>query len=322
MGRGGRTDIRGKWSSFRALCVIQADIPVRCACDIPAHVYQVCQPPNRGYRQQLTNALQFSWAPNPAWSAFLAPQEEIQAYFDAVAEQHDLKKYIKLSHKVTGATWSEDKQKWQITVTRMDGRDLAISSPNVSEGEVGESWVEEADIFVNAGGFFNNWKWPNIPGRESFKGRMLHTAYWPPDAQNDTHGKTVSIIGNGSSGVQVLPALLPHAKKIYYHIRNPTWVTPRVAEKFAGPKGTTLRYDEKQKQHWIEHPEDYLQYRKEIERNITQRFAMYMDHSPAQMQARQACLDNLRETLGAKPELLELLTPDYAVGYANTLPVL
>lgn len=199
-------------------------------------------------------------------------------------------------------------------VVRTDGRDLVISSQGVTEGQVGESWVEECDIFVNAGGFFNNWKGPKIPGREGFQGRMLHTAYWPSDADKDVEGKVVSIIGNGSSGVQVLPVVLPHVKKIYYHIRNPTWVTPRMAEKSAGPKGTTLKYSEQQKRTWSENPEEYLAYRKAIEKNLTERFFMYMDNSTAQKQASQACLDNLREALAAKPQLLELLTPDYAVG--------
>ncbi|RLL97709.1 hypothetical protein CFD26_105923 [Aspergillus turcosus] len=273
-----------------------------CACDVPAHIYQ------------------FSWAPNPNWSAFFAPQSEIRDYFKNVVDQHNLGQYIKLSHKVVGAKWNEDRQVWQVEVVRTDGRDLVISSQGVTEGQVGESWVEECDIFVNAGGFFNNWKWPKIPGREGFQGRMLHTAYWPTDADKDIEGKVVSIIGNGSSGVQVLPAVLPHVKKIYYHIRNPTWVTPRMAEKFAGPKGTTLEYSEEQKRTWSENPAEYLAYRKAIEKNLTERFSMYMDNSTAQKQARQACLDNLREALAAKPELLELLTPDYAVGCRRPTP--
>jgi cation diffusion facilitator CzcD-associated flavoprotein CzcO len=257
---------------------------------------------------------QFSWAPNPNWSAFFAPQKEIQAYFNAVADQHHLWPYIKLSHKVVDARWIEERQVWQVRIVKTDGRDLVISSPGLSEGETETSWVEECDVFVNACGFFNNWKWPDIPGRETFAGRMLHTAYWPTDADKDIDGKIVSIIGNGSSGVQVLPAVLSRAEKIYYHIRNPTWITPRMAEKFAGPKGTTLVFSEEQKRQWRDHPEEYLQYRKAIESNLNERFIMYMDHTPAQQAARKACLENLRDELAAKPELLDLLTPDYAVG--------
>ncbi|KAH8805119.1 hypothetical protein F5884DRAFT_735997 [Xylogone sp. PMI_703] len=273
-----------------------------CACDVPAHIYQ------------------FSWAPNPNWSAFFAPQKEIQNYFESVVDQHGLRPYIKLSHKVTEAKWIEERQVWQVKIVKTDGRDLVISSPGITEGETETSWVEECDIFVNACGFFNNWKWPKIPGRESFTGRMLHTAYWPTDTNKDIDGKVISVIGNGSSGVQVLPAILPRAKKIYYHIRNPTWITPRMAEKFAGPKGTTLQYSKEQIQQWTEHPDRYLEYRKAIERNLNERFIMYMNHTPAQIAARKACLENLTEALAARPELLDFMIPDYAVGCRRPTP--
>lgn len=36
---------------------------------------------------------------------------------------------------------------------------------------------------------------------------MMHTAAWPEDFSAD--GKTVAVIGNGASGVQVLPQIVP-----------------------------------------------------------------------------------------------------------------
>lgn len=72
---------------------------------------------------------------------------------------------------------------------------------------------DEYDILVNGSGFFNNWKWPNAADRSKFKGRLLHTAAWPDDADADLDGKTVALIGNGSSGVQVLPAIIERVKK-------------------------------------------------------------------------------------------------------------
>jgi cation diffusion facilitator CzcD-associated flavoprotein CzcO len=47
------------------------------------------------------------------------------------------------------------------------------------------------------------WKWPAIEGLAYFKGHLLHTAQfdrnWTPD------GRTVALIGTGSSAIQVLP---------------------------------------------------------------------------------------------------------------------
>lgn len=43
---------------------------------------------------------------------------------------------------------------------------------------------------------FSSWKWPKIPGLESFKGPRLHSANW--DSKVDFNANTtVAVIGNG-----------------------------------------------------------------------------------------------------------------------------
>ena len=51
----------------------------------------------------------------------------------------------------------------------------------------------------------SNWRWPEIPGLQDFKGELVHSANWPKNFEHT--GKKVAIIGNGSSGVQIVPAL-------------------------------------------------------------------------------------------------------------------
>jgi cation diffusion facilitator CzcD-associated flavoprotein CzcO len=51
----------------------------------------------------------------------------------------------------------------------------------------------------------SNWKWPDVQGLNDFQGSLIHTAQWPKDF--DHTGKTIAVIGNGSSGIQVLPEL-------------------------------------------------------------------------------------------------------------------
>jgi cation diffusion facilitator CzcD-associated flavoprotein CzcO len=53
----------------------------------------------------------------------------------------------------------------------------------------------------------SNWKWPNIPGLKSFQGELVHSASWTPDLT--MKGKTVAVLGCGSSGVQIVPTILP-----------------------------------------------------------------------------------------------------------------
>ncbi|KAF6517096.1 hypothetical protein HZS61_002657 [Fusarium oxysporum f. sp. conglutinans] len=274
-----------------------------CACDVPAHSYQ------------------YTWAPNPHWSHFYAPAPEIKQYFEDCADQHDLRSYFKLSHKVVEAKWIEERQIWQLRVKKTDGRDVAISSPGVTDGETNDEFIDECDVFVNATGFFNNWKWPrNVPGRETFRGTMFHTANWPSDWEKDIEGKTVALIGNGSSGIQVLPAILDKVKRIYVHIRSPTWITSRIGEKFAGPKGVNYEFTEAEKSEWAKHPEKYLEFRKSMEDDVNTRFKFFMDHTPEQKLARQSAVDNLKAKLDSRPDLAKLLEPDFAVGCRRPTP--
>lgn len=180
------------------------------------------------------------------------------------------------------------------------------------EGEEGEPWIDECDIFINATGCFNDWKWPNIQNRESFQGQLIHSAIWPSDVS--LAGKTVALIGNGSTGVQILPAILDQAKKIYVFIRSKTWVTAGFAQKFAGPGGSNLIFSEEQKQRWAEYPEEYLAYRKAVESELNSRFRLYLKHSKEQTEAREFSVNQMADKLSAKPEILDYLLPNFAVG--------
>lgn len=203
-----------------------------------------------------------------------------------------------------------------MTMCKTDGRDLVISSPGVTEGETEVSFTQECDVFIDCTGFFNNWRWPNVDDRTSFQGRLLHSAAWPGDADKDLDGKTVALIGNGSSGVQILPAIIDRVDKVYVHIKSPTWITASFAQKFAGPGGSNFDYTEEQKNAWIQDPQSYLDYRRKIEAEINVRFPFYVNHTPEQKAARDYAVNDMSEKLkrGGKEELLHKMLPDFAVG--------
>lgn len=137
---------------------------------------------------------------------------------EKVVDDHNLRDAFKLRHEVVGAQWNPESSHWIITVRR-----------NGDDADVFEDWC---DVFVNGSGQFpkimttavkhreltsnvhlgllNAWKWPAIPGLQSFKGPLLHTAAW--DRSVNLDGKRIALIGVGSSGVQVLPALQPNAE--------------------------------------------------------------------------------------------------------------
>lgn len=87
-------------------------------------------------------------------------------------------KYIKLEHQVVNAKWVEEEAMWHVQVK---------SSSGVTE--------TKCHVLVNAGGILNAWRYPPIPGIDTFKGELVHSAAWKQDL--DLGGKVVGLIGNG-----------------------------------------------------------------------------------------------------------------------------
>lgn len=65
---------------------------------------------------------------------------------------------------------------------------------------------------INAGGILNKWQWPKIDGLKDFKGPLLHSARG--DDKVELKGKTVAIIGSGSSSIQIVPKIQPIVKRL------------------------------------------------------------------------------------------------------------
>lgn len=143
---------------------------------------------------------------------------------------------------------------------------------------------------------------------------MIHSAIWP-EAEH-LSGRTVTLIGNGSSGIQILPSILPKADKIFVMLRSRTWVTPALANRFAGENGGNKIFSDQEKEAWSNAPESYLAYRKEIENELNVRFRLYLKGSKAQNMGRDMVTKQMSDRLSAKPELIENMIPEFPVGYA------
>lgn len=102
-----------------------------------------------------------------------------------------------------------------------------------------EVFEDECNVLLNATGVLNKWKWPEIAGRETFKGPMMHSANW--DDSVEFKDKTVAVIGAGSSGIQIVPALQPIVKNLKSFIRSTTWITAGFGQRFAAPGGTNFK---------------------------------------------------------------------------------
>lgn len=231
---------------------------------------------------------------------------------EEVVTQRNLSKYIKVSHKVIGANWDPSRSKWRVTIVTTDGRELVVADGKSKEGETGAAFCVECDVLINAGGAYNNWKWPQISNLQSFKGQLLHSAAWPKNTS--INNQVVALIGNGSSGIQILPAILEQVKKVYVFIRSPTWITAGFASKYAGPDGDNITYSEEQQRSWAEDPDAYLLFRKMIEDELNIRFPLYINHSEAQAQARDYAEEQMHRRLQKVPDMAANLIPSFPVG--------
>lgn len=56
---------------------------------------------------------------------------------------------------------------------------------------------------------------------------MVHSANWDPElTMEKIKGKKVALIGAGSSGIQILPQIQPHAEVVDHYMASQTWISP------------------------------------------------------------------------------------------------
>ncbi|WP_411149276.1 flavin-containing monooxygenase [Streptomyces sp. A30] len=164
-----------------------------CACDVPSHLYS------------------FSFAPNPDWPRTFSGQGHIRAYLEHVADVFRLRPHIRFDSEVKTMTWNTDRLCWDIETA---GGPLS------------------ADFVVSATGPLSDPRIPDIPGLDTFPGKVFHSARW--DHDYDLRGKRVAMVGTGASAIQIVPAVQPLAAKLTLFQRTPPWVLPRVDRAITG----------------------------------------------------------------------------------------
>ena len=164
-----------------------------------------CDVPSRVY--------QYTFARNPDWTRVFSPGGEIQAYFRGIADHFALRDRIRFGTEVVSARFEESR--W---VLRTDS------------GE--ESKV---DFLISATGVLHHPRMPSIPGLDDFGGHVFHSARWDHAVQ--LRGRRIAVIGNGSTGVQLVCGLAGVVRRLLLFQRTPQWVVwlpnPRYS-RFAG----------------------------------------------------------------------------------------
>ncbi|KAI4675376.1 uncharacterized protein J4E84_010118 [Alternaria hordeiaustralica] len=245
-----------------------------CACDIPSVNYQ------------------FSWKIK-LWSHYYSYSPEIWEYLKSIERENDfIAKYIRLRHRLEHVEWDDAAGLWRFRV-----RDL----------EKDVVFEDSAEFFVNAGGVLNKWKWPEIPGLQDFRGKLMHSANY--EEGYDLSNKRVAVIGAGSSGVQIVASIQQKVQHLYHWIRSPIWITAGFAQTWAGKNGANFRYSEEQLKYLEENPKKYLEYRKQIENELNQRFKFIIKGSEEARLAREYADTEMRNKLNHDSRLIEKMIP-------------
>ena len=139
------------------------------------------------------------------WKEHYVKQPEVLAYLNHVVDRHDLRKNMQFNTQLIDAQWDQSSHRWIIkTDTNEEFR---------------------ARYLVTALGLLSKTNFPNYPGIKSFKGEMYHTGSWPKSY--DFTNKRVGVVGNGSTGVQVITALGQRpVKSLLCFQRTPQYSVP------------------------------------------------------------------------------------------------
>ena len=153
------------------------------------------------YSYSFSEDIQQEWV----WTESMPAQPEVEAYLNFVADRLDLRRDIRFDTKVVAMNFDEDAAVWMV------------------QTESGESFA--APFVVAASGILSAPLEPDIPGMASFTGTSLFTSRWPK-GDCDLVGKRVGVIGTGSTGVQLIPAVAGQAERLYVFQRSPAYTLP------------------------------------------------------------------------------------------------
>ena len=139
------------------------------------------------------------------WSERYAPQPELLAYADHVADRFDLRRDIAFDTRVTAAHWDAATDRWHVTT------------------DAGTGYA--ARYLILATGCLSIPTDVTFPGIDDFTGQVYRTSRWPHDGV-DFSGQRVGIIGTGSSAIQSIPIIAQTAAHLTVFQRTPNYSMP------------------------------------------------------------------------------------------------
>jgi cation diffusion facilitator CzcD-associated flavoprotein CzcO len=238
-----------------------------CACDVQSHLYS------------------YSFEGNPNWSRKFAPWNEIYDYILQCTDKHGLRPHIRFGHEVDEAIFDSGPGLWRIRTK--NGSTITARAFVLGTGPLHVPLI------------------PEIPGLETFQGKIFHSSRWDHDF--DFEDKTVASVGTGGSAIQYVPEIAPDAKHVYVFQRTAPWILPKPDREYSELERLLFRLSPQlRKLH-----RGWLYVRNELRvlpimnpvlaRPLEKLATLYIKH----------CVRD--------PALVEQLTPDYTIGCKRVL---
>lgn len=239
---------------------------------------------------------QFKFIKNYPWPEYFASQSEVKKYIEHAARSYGVDGHITFNTELKHAVFNEATKRWDIELEYSDGTRESQS----------------VNAIISGAGQFSTPQLPDIEGLKDFQGPKIHTTAW--DQSFDPDGKRIALIGNGSTGVQLMPKLAQSAEFVYQFQRTPQWISPM--EQYREKISSEVRWlFDNVPFYW-----NWYCYYSQVTTDAMQNAQEYDAEwqaaggkiSKANDGLKAALLDYIHNKLGSNPELEAKVTPDYA----------
>ena len=142
----------------------------------------------------------------------IADAGAIMDYLRETVREYRIEERIQFNTLVAAASWSTAESRWTLSVR---------------DAKTGESRSVSCNFLYMCSGYYSYKRGhePEFPGRDRFRGKVIHPQKWPEDF--DYSGKRVVVIGSGATAVTIVPAMADRAAHVTMLQRTPTWMVSR-----------------------------------------------------------------------------------------------
>lgn len=147
---------------------------------------------------------------------------EIREYADLLANTYGLRDRAMFQTSGKSLIWKTDH--WVCSLTQK------------SKNQAAKDITISADFVVLASGTFTYPKLPDLPGLQTFEGKMIHTARWDYGVTGGTQAeprldklsdKRVALVGTGATAIQAVPQVAKYASELFVFQRTASAVDYR-----------------------------------------------------------------------------------------------